>query len=328
MTGAVRSRSADVILALAIAAWLVWVASMPLWTGRSASLTSPYVVAPLMLGTGVVGGRLMATLPRRWRVAELVLVASLIFLLTSSLYPNAAGALGVQLVALSGLLLHSGLSGRGHEPVHLFAVVLAILVVGVLLAARSDAASFLVVPMTVLMALSLGYRSGPPRGLTAVVSTALLALAATGVGWLATMSSWPEHLGVTRSLSRVRHQLWSDALALWREHPVTGGGPGAFVAASPLAASDTDLASAHSSMLQVGSELGLVGCLLFAILLLAGLAVASRGARAPALIGMASWTALGVHSMIDHLYEFPVVTLSAGLVLGWAGSAPRRGHHP
>lgn len=77
-------------------------------------------------------------------------------------------------------------------------------------------------------------------------------------------------------------------------------------------------------MLQVGSELGLVGVLLFAAMLLAGLAIAGQGNRAASLIGMVAWTALGVHSVIDHLYEFPVVTLTAGVVLGWASSAPNR----
>ncbi len=67
-----------------------------------------------------------------------------------------------------------------------------------------------------------------------------------------------------------------------------------------------------------------MGCFLFAGLLVAGLAVAARGQRAAALIGMAAWTALGIHSAIDHLYEFPAVTFMAGLVLGWASSAPSR----
>lgn len=323
-------RAADVAGLAAVGAWLLWVLSMPLWTGRSASVTSAHVVAPLLVTVGVMAGRLLAPLPRRWRLAELFLVASLLFVLGSNLYPNAQGAVGVQLVAISGLLLHTGLlvDNPDRGPVPLFAAAVALLVVGVLLAARSDAASFLVVPMALLMALSLGYRSGPPRGITALVSTALLALATISVGWLATVSVWPARLRANQGLSQVRHTLWSDALELWRQHPWTGAGPGAFREYSELAASDTDLATVHSSVLQVGSELGLVGCALFAVLLLAGLGIAAQGQRAAALIGMAAWTALGIHSSIDHLYEFPAVTLTAGLVLGWASSAPSREQRP
>ena len=34
----------------------------------------------------------------------------------------------------------------------------------------------------------------------------------------------------------------------------------------------------------------------------------------------AAWSALAVHSMIDHLYEFPIVVVLAGAVIGWAGA--------
>ncbi len=318
--------TADWTLASAVAAWLVWVLSMPLWTGRSAAPSSPYVVAPLLVVGGVAAGRFLAPLSRRWRVAELVLLAAIVFLATSEVYANAQGAVGVQLVALTGLVLHTGVSARGDggQAAHLFAVGVAILVIGVLLAARSDAAAILVLPTAILMALALGYRNGPPRGLTALAATALLALATTTVGWLATLTVWPEHLRSARSLSQARHTLWSDALALWRQHPFTGAGPGSFRDHSELAASRPDLEAVHSSVLQVGSELGLVGCVLLAALLIAGLALAGRGDRASSLIAMAAWTALGIHSVIDHLYEFPVVTLTAGLVLGWASSAPAR----
>lgn len=310
----------------AVAAWLAWVLFMPLWTGRATPVDSPYVAAPLLLVGGVVAGRLLAPLSRRWRVAEVVLLAAFTFLVASDLYANAQGAFGVQLVALTGLMLLTGLAGRreGRQAVHLFAVGMAVIVIGVLLAARSDAAAILVLPTAILTALALGHRGGPPRGLTALASTAMLALATTTVGWLATLTVWPERLQAARSLSQARHTLWGDALDLWRQHPVTGAGPGSFREHSELAAWRPDLETVHSSVLQVGSELGLVGVLLFAAMLLAGLAIAGQGNRAASLIGMVAWTALGVHSVIDHLYEFPVVTLTAGVVLGWASSAPNR----
>ncbi|HMR12148.1 MAG TPA: hypothetical protein PKE42_00295 [Arachnia sp.] len=72
-------------------------------------------------------------------------------------------------------------------------------------------------------------------------------------------------------------------------------------------------------MLQVAAEFGLVGVVGFALLLAAGIAVAARGPRGVAAIAIAAWAALGVHSMIDHLWEFPAVVLAAGLVLAWSG---------
>ena len=64
---------------------------------------------------------------------------------------------------------------------------------------------------------------------------------------------------------------------------------------------------------------------LFAAVLLSGLRLACLGSRAGSVVAVAAWTALGVHSVIDHLYEFPSVVLSAGAVLGWAGATGGRG---
>ena len=84
------------------------------------------------------------------------------------------------------------------------------------------------------------------------------------------------------------------------------------------------LYTAHSSLLQTGSELGAVGALLLVLLLVTTTVVAARRGGAGALIGVAAWTALGVHSMMDHLLEQAVLVLVAGIVVGWAGAAPPR----
>ena len=59
-------------------------------------------------------------------------------------------------------------------------------------------------------------------------------------------------------------------------------------------------------------------------MLVLGVLLAARADRTRALIGVAAWSALAVHSMIDHLYEFPVVVVLAGIVIGWAGARPVR----
>lgn len=61
----------------------------------------------------------------------------------------------------------------------------------------------------------------------------------------------------------------------------------------------------------------------FCSVLVAGALLAGSGGRALGLIGTTAWCALAIHSMIDHLYEFPIVCLLAGLVIGWAESRER-----
>ena len=230
--------------------------------------------------------------------------------LATPMYANAQAAVGVQLLALAGMTLLEGARPR-------VVAAAALGVVGAVLAARSDAAIVVgaVVVVVAVGVVALGW--APPKWAVVTAAAGALVAAAGGVVWLAGRESWPGRL--TAGLSEVRHELWRDALALWREHPIAGGGPGWFVANSPLASSDADLAAAHSSVLQVAAEFGLVGVVGFALLLAAGIAVAARGPRGVAAIAIAAWAALGVHSMIDHLWEFPAVVLAAGLVLAWSG---------
>ncbi|MCT1908733.1 hypothetical protein [Brachybacterium paraconglomeratum] len=85
-----------------------------------------------------------------------------------------------------------------------------------------------------------------------------------------------------------------------------------------VAQSDSLLYAAHSSILQVASELGVIGLMLFLAVMVAGTFLAAQEGHGSAVIGVAAWSALAVHSMIDHLYEFPSVVVLAGIVIGWA----------
>ncbi|WP_157773303.1 O-antigen ligase family protein [Brachybacterium vulturis] len=196
----------------------------------------------------------------------------------------------------------------------------AIGVVGVVLAARAQAATLLVVPVVILIVFALRSGGFSSRRRVLGVGMGSVGAAILAVASLAILPTWPQWLSRPRSLSGARHRLWGDALTLWREHPVIGGGPGSFLEHSETARSAPHLYAAHSSVLQVAAELGGVGVVLFLAVLVAGAFVASQGDRARGLIGVAAWCALAVHSMIDHLYEFPIVCLLAGLVIGWAGS--------
>lgn len=316
--------AADLLLVGVLGGWLLW-ALIAAGRGDQGMLESPrYVVFPLLLGVGIVGGRCWARLAGAFLIPFFPIALALTALVVP-VYANAQAAVGVQLVAVVGLMLSAApreLSGArpGAGPVVL-AVTAAVL--GVLLAARAQAASVLVVLVVALVARALVRDVATSRraivgvGLTGVGSAALTVFV------LGSVPAWPERLRQGESLSEARHELWRDALALWREHPLVGGGPGSFLEYSETARSEPHLYAAHSSVLQVAAELGTVGVLLFLAILVCGALVATRGDRARGLIGVTAWCALAVHSMIDHLYEFPIVLLLAGLVIGRAGSRIR-----
>lgn len=333
-----RPSCAEGVLAALLGAWLLWALLATALTGRTIGDGVEYAALPVVLGAGLVLGRLCA----RWAggfVLSAATTALALAVLVTPFYANAQAAVGVQLVALSGLLLSAALAGRpvasrggGRKRSTTAAVVLPVLtgVLGVLLAARAEAASILVVAVAALVALALALAR--PVGVSRVVGVASIGIGLVGVAGalvvvivLARLPVWPQWLEEDDSLSWARQLLWRDALELWGEHPVVGAGPGSFVEHSEVARSEPHLYAVHSSVLQVGAELGAVGAVLFLGVLVAGASVAAQGDRARALIGVGAWCALAVHSMIDHLYEFPVVVVLAGVVIGWAGASARRG---
>lgn len=324
-----RLSAADRFALLAVGAWLAWVMAAALLSGRPMSIGTPYVVAPLVTVAGVACGRLLAARFHTWPVVETLTVAAVAFVLMVPIYFNARAAVGVQLAALGGLAALASRGGGARKPAgepgtgprHWVAMVLAVgvMTIGVVLALLSDAATVLIAPLLGCAAWAIGRRSGPKPAIAIGVAAILVVSAATTGIWLAGRDSWLS--AATIGLGSARHHLWNDALALWARHPVTGSGPGSFLDASPLTA-DPDTVTVHSSILQVGSELGVMGVILFAALLAAGFALAARGSQPAALIAVAAWAALGVHSFVDHLFEFPAVTLTAGVVLGWASVTP------
>ena len=286
--------------------------------------------------TSGVGNRLRQARARQAAVAvlvQVVLLAALAVLLARrDFYANAQAASGVQILAASGLLLTSalrigsGVLGRPSRALLLAgAIPLAGLAgtLGATLALRAQAGLVLAALLLAVIVLALVVPSALPRQLSILTGIGVVGGALAAVVGLTLLPEWPLWLGDDRSLSSTRHLLWRDALSLWREHPIFGGGPGSFYDSSAIARSATHLYSAHSSVLQVGAELGTPGVLLFlAVVVLAAL-VAARSSRHCALIGVAAWSALAVHSMIDHLFEFPVVVLLAGIVIGLAGAGSR-----
>src|SRR5699024_7344420 len=163
-----------------------------------------------------------------------------------------------------------------------------------------------------------------PQWIVVLVVSLVAAVAVLAVVFLGSRASWPAWLSASESLGSARHTLWSDALSLRAAAAVVVSGPGSFQPLSELWSSSARQAAVHSLPLRVGSELGAVGMVLLAVLFVGGLVFAARGSRPVALIAMVAWTALAVHSSIDHLEDFPVVAFIAGVILGWSGL----GAHP
>lgn len=328
-------RPSDAVGLALVVVWWAWVVAVGVLTGRAVPLGSPYLVAPLVVVGGVVLGRLAGrgasvdvdSKSGRWSLLALVVaVASLMPGAAWKMapgpaplgYPNANTAAATQVLVLCALAL-LGCSDRWTRG--LLVVLVAASGFGIV-HHGSIAGMAVAIPAVLLVLVTLVWR--PRRQWWAVaLGIGSLAGAVVLLLRLATLPVWPD--AALRGLSSVRQDLWRIALRVWGDHPVTGAGPGAFARANPYAV-DTDLAAAHSSLLQVGSELGLVGVGLLGLLVLAGYVVATRGRPALGILAATAWTALWIHSLVDHLFDYPGLALLAGVVLGWAGATSGRRH--
>lgn len=322
-------RAATTLLGASAAAWLTWAfvrASGDDSTGLEALavLSSPYAVAPLALLAGVLlGARLSAarTGPLVPIALSLVLYLGVVWTLEPGKLPlgyaNANAAMGIQVLALSAIAAAT-CPTRGRPAL----LASAGAAVAVVLANSSVAAVPLAagVVALILVAAASGARRWPVRvlALGALVGTAGCWY---GFWWLVrepAADTWLAQRG-----DPTRGRLWADALEIWDSNPRRGAGPGAFATSSPLAA-DPDTSAAHSLLLQVGAEVGWIGLGLLATIWLAGLILATRGTARTAIPALAAWSALAVHSLVDHLVDFAPVMLTAGMVLGWAGASGER----
>ena len=147
-------RAALALLAL----WVTWSWVAALLAGRMPSLTSPYVLSPVVLVVGVVLGRLVATRVRvEVVVAGLVVVTTVLFLgviwtdgpaKRPTAYANANAALAVQVIGLAGLAMLR--ADRARRVVLWLTTAGAVAVI----AANSSKAAFVVaVPLLAAIAL-------------------------------------------------------------------------------------------------------------------------------------------------------------------------------
>ena len=113
-------------------------------------------------------------------------------------------------------------------------------------------------------------------------------------------------------------------MAMVREHPWRGVGPGGYLAQSPTAQSDADTKAAHSQWLRQAAEQGVPGLLVLVVLLGWAYVRLWRSPQDPPVVpvGAVTLTAFAVQASMDYVAEFPVVLASMALVLGVATASP------
>ena len=300
------------------------------WTFLSATIAGgrPGPVALILVATGVAfaAGRILGLTDERFVPAVIsgICVLLVAIYLRHSVkgaiagplhYTNASAALYLQGVIAALVLTTILRPGAGRNAA---ASAAAILGCAVLIADSRATDALLVLPV---IAWFLRDRVAVRTGLKVFAGLLVGALLLT-VALGATAPAGVRHdrnLGpVGEELSGNRLALWSDALTLMREYPLSGVGPGRFQFASPTARSDTDLRWAHNGFLQQGAEQGLVG-LALAITLFLWVFVRLWSLPAPdrtcALAG-AAVAVLGIQACADYLLHFPALTVAAAALAG------------
>lgn len=129
-----------------------------------------------------------------------------------------------------------------------------------------------------------------------------------------------EHAALS-ALSERRAVLWGDAVAMIRDDPLLGAGPGSFAGTSPAALADPDARWAHSAYLQLGAETGLPGLALLLAIVGWGFALLSTSRLdSGAAIAAMALTGAAIHAAIDYVWDFPVLPLTLVLLVAAGGT--------
>lgn len=302
-----------------LAALVGWVVAVTLALRGADPGLSPFLVTTYSLALGTVAGRLLPTLASP-RTLDLILTVTVALLVVTQLlrggaggwplgYANANAALAVQLTALAGLRAVSAIGWRR-------AGLIGLAVVSYVQTLRAESVIGAGVGAGVLLLVLVPWLTRwLGRFTAALAGLAILAAAALNAG-IAAQAPWAAR--ADGLFDSTRTELWRSAYLLWRDSPWVGRGAGAFIDATPFPDADTEMA--HSGLLQLAAEAGAVGVGLLALVVAAGLLIASRNRRSPAALGCVAWTALSVHGLFDHVQDFSWVMIAAGCVLGLASS--------
>ena len=131
-----------------------------------------------------------------------------------------------------------------------------------------------------------------------------------------------------------RAPVWNDSRHLLSAYPVFGTGLGTFGSAFlkyQTSDVDEDYAFAHNDYLELASELGAVGFIIFAALIVMAFTKSIRAAGSDEwnirLLGLGcagSLTAIGIHSLVDFNLYIPANALALSWIVGIAVSFPSR----
>jgi len=240
-------------------------------------------------------------------------------------YPNAQAGFFVLTAVASWML---ALVSR-RPPARAIGFALAAASAAVVLISGSIAASMLLIlPVT-----AVASRGRLDRwftvGAAGLVILAILGTVVLGTLYAPTRSTQPEG-GLPSLLTERRLALWSDALAIMRQSPLKGVGPGRFGLESPTARSDPDAGWAHNDFLQMGAETGVFGLLLLLGVFLWGFASLAVGSERGAIasLGAAALAALGIQGSVDYVLRFPALPLVTAALVGVAVALTRAPRAP
>ena len=176
----------------------------------------------------------------------------------------------------------------------------------------------------VVITLAVAMASGDRRTRRAVVAVGVVAMLAGG-GFLAAKLVTGSSLN---QLTSDREQRVTDTLRVVRDHPLVGVGIAGQPRASRLAAhSERPTASfvSHTTPLTVAAELGVIGLLLYAWLLVGGARVIYEVRKRDEGLGLAlgaAFVALFVHALFySGFLEDPLTWVVMGVAAGWLAHA-------
>jgi O-antigen ligase len=126
----------------------------------------------------------------------------------------------------------------------------------------------------------------------------------------------------------IRLDLWSSALSIFADHPLTGGGPGTWVQlkvlASPPGVPNPIFSQAHDMYVQAAAELGVVGLVALGVLLIAigrRFAIARQlqrqRLRLEAIAVLGGLVAFAVEAVFDNAINLPAICMLLVAVVAW-----------
>ena len=323
---------------------LLGVTTWPLlviWLGARAAPGDRVATIVSTAGTGVillVGGHLAR---RRWLADSLLAVvgaAAVVVAVLSAAGPGGitdpfqgpidyGNARAAMYVLGAGALLALGVRARPRVArATLVVAAVGLLTLPWLLGTRAAAVGTVIVAVGALASSHL-------RGRRIALFLAPVIAGGTLVGTVALAVAHETGVGTTvvdvasSGLTERRLELWGDALAITRAHPLNGVGLGRFAQESPTARSDRDAGWAHHEPLQLAAEAGLPA-LILALALAAwagtGLLIGDRGPELS--VQLLTLAAVAAHACTDYILHEPLVL--GGFVLLAAAHEHGRSESP